>query len=790
MRDLPYNRHDGTFLATCLSFLPFDDCSYAVNTTLAIHHGHHHNHSIIIKKQCDHTEVNNMAPVHYPRQLYTVPPPRPPKGGPGIPVVVTKYISFRLFLQLFAGTVSIFILAVMAWKLGKGIRCFTREKVLRAGQSPDTRYAKTWYGWVSRERHEANKGIFKKACEKYREWTAWRSSRIDYDWIWWDPGQKGMEAYYEKRRHLRWLPSCLRSYKPTPADAIWNPGPPPPIVVPQEDKEAKRSVEAFWSPYQHDINSTADTLPTLPEHGRSYQFHQKATRTRLSAMAWTSRRECASDHNLVYGKKSWSQSTHLLLEKGRLFWTLNHRGRGLRRKSILDRVSGCEQAIKRSASLPCFASTEIRCENPVRRLDTSWESEASAGYEAPTVFGARRNSRKYQVWSTWMQVQPSGLINHKRGGIRGRPGTPRSEFLTGFSSQLGISESLSALPEIQGFPSESSDPVSNDLVTSIDLASAGGRTRYFTAQSTIINDEPEGFEGRWSSTPSLCHRITSLAPAGNALVKRYGFYSLHNLQLLNSYLRQMPSKPTPQKPDGRKKPKKPEVIAVRSRRWNPIPPDKLSTWEVRWIDSLDRKLGWFLREIQPGRRPFHFAILANHWINTETWMVFDPICRVPLDAMRERGDPRFNVPYPAQTYGSKHKYPQVARKRVRTPKINSWRAAVNRGRKASGLKGVITGVEMYENSSADEPPDGKIDPASWILRKPPQGFAMSTKQENAYYAGVGGWHETLGDWQKVRRGYRLRRIVFDGRVNRNRLKEFAKGIARYHWAKSPKNSTG
>ena len=86
-------------------------------------------------------------------------------------------------------------------------------------------------------------------------------------------------------------------------------------------------------------------------------------------------------------------------------------------------------------------------------------------------------------------------------------------------------------------------------------------------------------------------------------------------------------------------------------------------------------------------------------------------------------------------------------------------------------------VEFLE-SSADEPPDGKVDPACWILRKPPQGFGMSNKQKDAFYGSGTGWQEKLGDWHSVRRGYRVRKAIHEGRANRTRVKEIGTGITR------------
>ncbi|THC95411.1 hypothetical protein EYZ11_005098 [Aspergillus tanneri] len=126
----------------------------------------------------------------------------------------------------------------------------------------------------------------------------------------------------------------------------------------------------------------------------------------------------------------------------------------------------------------------------------------------------------------------------------------------------------------------------------------------------------------------------------------------------------------------------------------------------------------------------------------------------------------------------KPKYPEVSSKPAHTPRIDSWRKAMNRQRKASGLKDIIKSVELYDGSIED-PPDGRVDPASWILRKPPQGIHMSTKQETTYYEGGAGWQEQLGDWQRIRRGYRIRKGIHEGRVNRNRAKQFALDVAEY-----------
>ncbi|KAJ5129896.1 uncharacterized protein N7515_005935 [Penicillium bovifimosum] len=179
----------------------------------------------------------------------------------------------------------------------------------------------------------------------------------------------------------------------------------------------------------------------------------------------------------------------------------------------------------------------------------------------------------------------------------------------------------------------------------------------------------------------------------------------------------------------------------------------------------------------PGQKPYHFALLANHWLNKETWLVIDPVSRVSNDARRKWGDPRFNVPYPSPDWSPRPKYPVARRKRAQRPRIDSWRAAVNKQRKISGVRDAIRTVTLYDES-AEEPPDGHIDPGCWALPKPPQGFEMSTAQKNAWYEGGAGWQETLEDWQHVHRGYRVQKALHEGRVNRGKLKEVASRVNR------------
>lgn len=62
-------------------------------------------------------------------------------------------------------------------------------------------------------------------------------------------------------------------------------------------------------------------------------------------------------------------------------------------------------------------------------------------------------------------------------------------------------------------------------------------------------------------------------------------------------------------------------------------------------------------------------------------------------------------------------------------------------------------------TDAAEPGEADIDPAAWILRRPPQGFEPTAAGVNAYYTGVKGYAEKMWEWEAVRRPYVLERMV-------------------------------
>lgn len=694
---------------------------------------------------------------------------------------VTKLISIKVFLLLFLGTACIFIVGVFFWRIGAVIRFFTQDRVLGGGRKPTTaRYAKTWYGWVPLARHEANKKIFKKCFRKIRRWMEWKSSRADYSWVWWDPGQNGRERYYGIRRVvLRWLPKWLMSYDSPTADSIWDPGPPTAYTETannhrenrdprdkdiQADSERRTPISRSRNTPYSGINvdgSPAILEPPAIIRPSLVDKHQGAWERRISVTPII-----YPIPNLILAGLLpilCSRRIAVPLDLKHLVYTSQIQ------QSALVSAEG-EPTLRRTVSLPSVLDPVQNPGKPPRQFDRSSGSDHSViddSHRASSISRESRLSRKYKAWAARMQIQTFEGPKSRSFGYSGRPGSPISELLKSFSSEQSVYSS-----DFRGSSLQSGSTEEDPLEQGHDVT-MGCKTNEVFQQSSQKNASYTGFHASGRSILRSSSDSQSLVAPSPRLLSP-------NVSRVHPLAAREPNRST-QRDGSRKGQRKvtfqaPEGIKAHRSARRSIPFRQLSDPEVRLMYNLNRKLEWLQNELNPGRKPFHFATLMNHWLNTETWFVYDPPSRVSIDVRRRYGDPRFNVPFPDRnSEPRKPKYPVIPRKKAHTPRIDSWRIAVNRERKSAGLQDLLKAIELFDGS-ADEPPDGKIDPASWILRRPPQGFEMSTKQKNAYYEGGAGWQETLSDWQKVRRGYRIRKGIYEGRVNRTRVKEIASGI--------------
>ncbi|KAJ5173047.1 hypothetical protein N7492_005640 [Penicillium capsulatum] len=691
-----------------------------------------------------------MAPLYTRQNHSLIPaPPRPPKGPSTPPVEVTTSIDPKVFAELFAGTVGIFFLAVVVWKTGQFIRSFSRHRVLKKGNLATDRYARTWYGWIPLETHQRNKAFFIRIFTHLSRWTAWKSTRTDYRWVWWDPEQEAMKARGRDQRSLRWLPECIKSYEATPADAIWNCRPQVEchgILLdgsqpeqPPSDVSSPRSCETIFNPSSQRCSVQ---YSRSREKGLSISKEaSKGNRMRSNGFNSDSHSEDSQWSNARTARNSLGMSH----ETG----SLSHAS--LSRSSSEDAGSLLFSNCDGSSSPKQFGGVG---RPNLAYLPSLQESAELSAYRELRVPYRRPAPRKHRAWSAQMQVKKQLDFANLRDSS-GPPGTPATDILGSVFSEASASGSL-VNRGIEGSwrrrtPLEKISLAFDQKSTSsqIDPDAGWNRGKYPTVP---IRHRPTPMQ-----TPLINNAWQSLRTPKAPLAKGTTHDAHFDLEVITQ--------------------------SYHSRRYfasgdssNEVrPAEELVDCEVRLVDQLDRKLMWMFNETTPGQKPYHFARLANHWLNRETWIVIDPVSRISIDKRRERGDPRFNVPYPERDFGARPKYPVPLRRRAYRPRIDSWRAAVNRQRRVSGVRDAIRTVMLYEDS-AEEPPDGKIDTACWMLPKPPQGFDMSTNQKNAWYEGGYGWQEKLENWQQVRRGYRLHQAIHEGRANRNRVKELARNV--------------
>ncbi|KAL4803424.1 hypothetical protein BDV18DRAFT_40834 [Aspergillus unguis] len=683
-----------------------------------------------------------MAPVPYR------PPPTPliqqrPLLAPSFaPIQPTSFIPRKLFFQLLAGTVCIFILGVSIWKFPRFLRFFTKARVLREGNKTTTRYTKTWYGWVSPRHHAARKCVVGRCMGRLRNWFSWRSSWSDFEWVWGDLGQKELWTYRQKESQRN--PTKIKSRGLAASDGMWNfMTPSNPSSIPVSGLGSPSVTFVTGALPHRDTGRFMFTPIRRPIHtstGSQEGFGGSvgcSTPPRLHRARITQGFGSETSSNgLSYMRNGFTSSPQLPLPR-----SSDRAPTGLWRHTQLTPPSYSTPCLPQSRHFPV----------PEVRSTVAIGVGCEEGHHVMI-----RRSRKYQAWSARLGLQTLKCLGYSSHTLpRGPPGSPRTAVLGTLSFDSTVLE--------RTYLERASSSGISDL-SLWDDEKPHNHTRLASLSGFKKDECPQE---KWQSLP-LFHNYSS-AFRRPTLITWHEDLSKEQPDSLSRAAKQGKDErePIPRHCGSGRAPD----YEIRPRNW--------SNWEVRLIDNLQRKLEWISDQFTPGVRPFHFALLANHWLNKKTWIVYDPISRVNLDNRRRWGDPRFNVPYPQPPprMTPTPKYPKSNRRPVTIPKINSWRLAVNRNRRASGWKDFIQGIDLFD-SSADDPPDGRIDPACWVLRRPPQGFAPSAREGEKYYEGGAGWQETFNDWQRIRRGYRIRKAIYEGRVNRTRVKEVVYAISR------------
>ncbi|KAF7718005.1 Uncharacterized protein PECH_004708 [Penicillium ucsense] len=692
----------------------------------------------------------------------------------GCPTHIRDYINTGTFVQLLAGTVGIFLLSVLFWKTGQFLRARTRHRVLQEGKQTTSRFARTWYGWVPLETHERNKSRFRKAFRYILDWFSWESRRTSYEWVWWDPGCEARDERRARRKRLRLLPRFLQSTEFTPAFSAayprssvechgalmsGNSGPNSQEIRPASEWET--AVNAWSQPAELFDGRSNRATKSIPHH-KLQSFPEELTQRRSSPVGEGARHPGARDNasHLTLPSKIHSVSSSA---NGRRdyrrndMWQLNRRPR-IRHLSLASFESENTQIAEYDGGLgPALAShTRHDCSSITSTLSSR---------------RSHRPMRRYSAWSAKMQIGVRSYVEQRRKDSSGPPGTPATAVWTTSRSEQSIWDLHQAQMMILNRASKST--FEN---TPVSMAAAPG-SKLIERQITLTVDHTSANSGRFNTAPVRFRpprkpKSLVMHTSNELLHSWHGMRGVSPKDLTVHVITGPARRSTRLQatPNCRR-------LRRKGREKVPLPTAKLSDWELRLIDQLNRKVKWVYDEMTPGHRPYQFSLLANHWLNTATWVVTDPVSRVSTDYRRRWGDPRFPLPGSSDSGAPRSKYAKNRQRRARIPRIDSWRIAVNRQRKVSGNRHILHSVELYEES-AEEPPDGHTDPAAWMLPKPPQGHAMSNKQKNAWYNGGAGWQEKLEDWQQVGPGYRLDKFIHEGRANRTRVREVASSFQR------------
>ncbi|QKX64593.1 uncharacterized protein TRUGW13939_11768 [Talaromyces rugulosus] len=343
------------------------------------------------------------------------------------------------------------------------------------------------------------------------------------------------------------------------------------------------------------------------------------------------------------------------------------------------------QRARPDAQWACLTSSD-----PYRII--AWRARRHANGKGNELFSLcnNRRAKRLRMWAVNMQIQRPRSMLPYQGSLNGCPGSPVSEFLSRCSNQL----------------SSLQQP---------DRDKAGfGTTRRNVPQ--YQENIPFDFDARSDWTLVVNGGIHSLWQKCNITIASAATQETKNNRQKTS----------------------PKNMSV----------DSLLDGELWFLDGLDRRLEWLLGECQPGRRGFRFPILPRTCMSKRPPIVYTYPCCASVELMRLHGDSRNSAGWTRNQSRDRIStiVPQERPNTTRTsPRINSWRAQVNKWRRYREIEEIKSIVQC--GSSAEEPPDSVIDPSSWILRRPPQGFPMSTKQKNAYYCCEAGRWEKFEGWQ-------------------------------------------
>ncbi|KAI4131779.1 MAG: hypothetical protein LQ347_002833 [Umbilicaria vellea] len=119
----------------------------------------------------------------------------------------------KLFIELATLAIIVLCLPFIIWWMWGYINNLGRWKVTDSSKADRKHYIKTWHGFTEREKVDRRKQARKEVREKFRSMFVWKTTRADYNWVFWDPDGSKKAEFDEERNDtwLRHLPRWMRS---------------------------------------------------------------------------------------------------------------------------------------------------------------------------------------------------------------------------------------------------------------------------------------------------------------------------------------------------------------------------------------------------------------------------------------------------------------------------------------------------------------------------------------------------------------------------------------------------
>lgn len=599
-------------------------------------------------------------------------------------------IPFKTVLLLFLGTVLIFGVAVVGWKTGAFLRRFTAGRVLnttaatigeRGGDrsgNVGTRYARTWYGWVSVGRLEARRARWRVRRERAARALGWRarSTGADYRWVWWDPDGELLDKRRRTREEegglARWLvPRWWWSYRFRGANAVWGFGP---ECFEDRGKEKEKGKEkdkgtgtvigsdsrhdwqhpmpaacdslrsAFGlssrgavsnvsSVYSRDTNGGLMSLSAAHLPGRGERRRKYRDPTWMTSMfdrdasAYTLRIDNEGRPVVI---RITSPSAMLSKNENRSRPMLPTDGLG-NHEEHTERTIGADGAstLDVSASLSnvhhaATGSSPKPSPSPGPQDDAQLDS-VQHNVPLPSREKEEASPPPYGDWSGGPVVESFGGMHFGVDAAAGPPwhlpGLPQGAIAgpQSFGGRFDGAES----PRGSDNSARALSPV---LLTSISRLASPGTNEKDCPCPDIFNPKRGDICVVPESTGE--RRPLSLAPGP----RRYGdgrvLSDTTALSAVGAAAFPVFSRQHRQHQQYQRR---------QRQHWR-----RPTAYEAPLTHALDRRLTWLAHELEPVRRPVPLPLTVNHWLNSATWGANDSNSRIPSSERRVLADPRFS----------------------------------------------------------------------------------------------------------------------------------------------------